>query len=75
MCTPSDVKTKMAQCKLSPQEFIKDAFTPQIAAMCTPGVQKCCDKNNLEFIELLEPFSTLTSDGKFLYTFNIHLYA
>ncbi|KAH1023667.1 hypothetical protein HUJ04_012829 [Dendroctonus ponderosae] len=53
----------MAQCKLSPQEFIKDAFTPQVAAMCTPGVQRCCDKNNLDFIEILEPFSTLTNDG------------
>ncbi|XP_019764985.1 trafficking protein particle complex subunit 8 [Dendroctonus ponderosae] len=52
----------MAQCKLSPQEFIKDAFTPQVAAMCTPGVQRCCDKNNLDFIEILEPFSTLTND-------------
>lgn len=52
----------MAQCKQSPQEFIKNAFTPQIAVMCTPLAEKCCQKNNLDFIELLQPFCRLNND-------------
>ncbi|KAJ8926890.1 hypothetical protein NQ314_020741 [Rhamnusium bicolor] len=52
----------MAQCKQSPQEFIKNAFTPQVAVMCTPLAEKCCQKNNLDFIELLQPFSRLNND-------------
>lgn len=53
----------MAQCKQNPQEFIRNAFTPQIAVMCTPAAEKCCQKNNLTFVELLQPFSRLTSEG------------
>lgn len=56
----------MAQCRTTPQEFIRDAFTPQIAVMCTPEVQKSCTKNNLDFSELLQPFSKLVNDGKCL---------
>lgn len=56
----------MAQCRSTPQEFIRDAFTPQIAVMCTPEVQKSCAKNNLDFSELLQPFSKLVNDGKCL---------
>ncbi|KAJ8983316.1 hypothetical protein NQ317_010855 [Molorchus minor] len=52
----------MAQCKQTPQEFIKNAFTPQVAVMCTPLAEKCCQKNNLNFIELLQPFSRLYND-------------
>nr|XP_023020027.1 trafficking protein particle complex subunit 8 [Leptinotarsa decemlineata] len=52
----------MAQCKQSPQEFIKNAFNPQVAVMCTPIAEKCCQKNNLDFIELLQPFSKLSND-------------
>ncbi|KAG5890112.1 hypothetical protein JTB14_005243 [Gonioctena quinquepunctata] len=52
----------MAQCKQSPQEFIKNAFNPQVAVMCTPSAEKCCQKNNLDFIELVQPFSRLNND-------------
>ncbi|EFA11313.1 trafficking protein particle complex subunit 8 [Tribolium castaneum] len=52
----------MAQCKQTPQEFIKNAFTPQIAVLCTPLAEGSCQKNNLNFIELLQPFSKLSND-------------
>ncbi|KAL1493024.1 hypothetical protein ABEB36_011167 [Hypothenemus hampei] len=52
----------MAQCKSTPEEFIKNSFTPQIAVMCTPEVQRCCKKNNLNFTEILQPFSKLIHD-------------
>lgn len=54
----------MAQCKPIPQEFIKNAFTPQVGVMITPLAEKCWDKNNLNFVELLQPFSRLQNDGK-----------
>lgn len=54
----------MAQCKQTPQEFIKNAFTPQVAVMCSPAVEKACQKNKLSFIELCQPFCKLSSDGK-----------
>ncbi|XP_030756187.1 trafficking protein particle complex subunit 8 [Sitophilus oryzae] len=55
----------MSQCKQSPQEFIKDVFTPQIAVLCTSSAEKCCEKNNLDFTELLQPFSKLTNDATY----------
>lgn len=55
----------MAQCKEIPQEFIKNAFTPQVAVMSTQLAEKCWEKNNLNFVELLQPFSTLQNDGKY----------
>uniref|UniRef100_A0A6P7FSR0 Trafficking protein particle complex subunit 8 n=1 Tax=Diabrotica virgifera virgifera TaxID=50390 RepID=A0A6P7FSR0_DIAVI len=52
----------MAQYKQSPQDLIKNAFTPQIAVMCTNLAEKSCQKNNLDFIELLQPFCKLNND-------------
>lgn len=53
----------MAQCKQAPQEFIRNGFTPQIAVICTPMAEKACQKNQLSFVELLQPFSRLQNDG------------
>ncbi|KAL3290126.1 hypothetical protein HHI36_023491 [Cryptolaemus montrouzieri] len=52
----------MANCKQSPQEFIKTAFIPQIAVICSPQAEQCCEKNNLSFVELLQPFCKLNND-------------
>lgn len=56
----------MAQCKLTPREFISNTFSPKIGAICSPAAEYVCQKNNLSFIELLQPFSNLNSEGKFL---------
>ncbi|XP_058792250.1 trafficking protein particle complex subunit 8 [Phymastichus coffea] len=53
----------MAQCKLTPREFIINAFSPQVAAVCTPNAEATCQKNNLTFIELLQPFCRLNAEG------------
>ncbi|XP_045481562.1 trafficking protein particle complex subunit 8 [Harmonia axyridis] len=52
----------MATCKQTPQEFIKNAFTPQIAVTCSSKAEQCCEKNNLTFVELLQPFCRLNSE-------------
>lgn len=55
----------MAQCKLTPREFISNAFSPQIGAVCSAAADAVCQKNNLSFIELLQPFCNLTTEGNF----------
>lgn len=54
----------MAQCKLTPQEFISNTFSPQVAAVCSPAAENTCQKNNLTFIELLQPFCKLNAEGQ-----------
>ncbi|XP_015112086.1 trafficking protein particle complex subunit 8 [Diachasma alloeum] len=53
----------MAQCKLTPREFICNAFSPQIGAVCSATAEAICQKNNLSFIELLQPFCNLNTEG------------
>ncbi|XP_076665916.1 trafficking protein particle complex subunit 8 homolog l(3)76BDm isoform X1 [Andrena cerasifolii] len=55
----------MAQCKLTPREFISNAFSPQIAAVCSIAADATCQKNNLSFVELLQPFCKLNTEGHF----------
>ncbi|KOC70233.1 Trafficking protein particle complex subunit 8 [Habropoda laboriosa] len=55
----------MAQCKLTPREFISNAFSPQIAAVCSAAADTVCQKNNLSFVELLQPFCKLNTEGHF----------
>ncbi|XP_076762823.1 trafficking protein particle complex subunit 8 homolog l(3)76BDm [Xylocopa sonorina] len=55
----------MAQCKLTPREFISNAFSPQIAAVCSTIADAVCQKNNLSFVELLQPFCKLNTEGHF----------
>lgn len=54
----------MAQCKLTPREFIGNAFSPQIAVVCSVTADAACQKNNLSFVELLQPFCKLNTEGK-----------
>lgn len=55
----------MAQCKLSPQEFVKNSFMPQVAVICSSKAEETCRKNNLSFTELLQPFCKLGTEGIF----------
>lgn len=59
----------MAQCKQTPQEFIKSTFTPQIGVIWSSLVEQTCQKNNLSFIDLYQPFSKLGSDGMYEFCF------
>lgn len=50
--------------KLSPRELIQSVFsTPFIGATCTPAAEELCQKNNLNFVNLIQPFCKLTSEG------------
>ena len=54
----------MAQCSQTAFEFIQGAYGPMIAVLCTDDAEIVCQKNNLNFVELIRPFSQLTSEGK-----------
>lgn len=56
----------MATCKISSKEFIKNSFLPQIAVACSPSATQICQKNNLSFTELLQPFCKLGTEGMLL---------
>ncbi|XP_067001319.1 trafficking protein particle complex subunit 8 isoform X2 [Anabrus simplex] len=55
----------MAQCKLTPHEFIQNAFSPLVAVMCSPLVDQICQKNNLSFTEMIQPFCKLNTEAHF----------
>ena len=53
----------MAQCKQNAQEFVQNTFNPHLAVLCSPDAEVLCQKNNLTFVELVQPFCRLTSEG------------
>lgn len=53
----------MAQCSQTAYEFIQGSYGPMIAVLCTEDAEIVCQKNNLNFVELIRPFSQLTSEG------------
>lgn len=48
---------------LTSREMVQNVFSPLIAVVCSPIAEEICSKNNLSFVEMLQPFSKLTSDG------------
>ncbi|GAB6022907.1 Trafficking protein particle complex 8 [Chamberlinius hualienensis] len=52
----------MAQCIQTPQEFVQNAFNPVIAVLTTPKVENVCQKNNLSFVDLVQPFCKLNAE-------------
>lgn len=55
----------MAHCKLTPYDFVQNAFAPVVAVLSSPMAEQVCRKNNLSFIEMVQPFCRLTSDVHF----------
>lgn len=49
---------------LTQKEIIQNVFSPLIGVICSPTAEELCYKNNLTFVELLQPYSKLTNDGK-----------
>ncbi|XP_059476343.1 trafficking protein particle complex subunit 8 [Neocloeon triangulifer] len=53
----------MAASKQNVSELIQSAFPPMIAALVTPLAEDACRKNNLNFVEMLQPFCSLPNDA------------
>lgn len=47
----------------SEREFLQDSFLPQIAVCCSYDAEVVCRKNNLTFVELVQPFSRYNGDS------------
>jgi len=55
--------SNMAQCQQTAEEFILDVFSPLVAVLCSADVETVCQKNNLSFVELIQPFCRLSTEG------------
>ncbi|XP_064640195.1 trafficking protein particle complex subunit 8-like isoform X2 [Lineus longissimus] len=53
----------MAQCKQTAIEFIKEAFSPMVSVLCSHDAEQLCQKNNLSFVEMIQPFCRLTHEA------------
>lgn len=47
----------------TPKEIIQNVFSPLIGVFSSQQADEICLKNNLTFVEMLQPFSRLSSDG------------
>ena len=49
---------------LSAKETIQHIFSPLVGAIVANQAEELCLKNNLTFVELLQPFLKLSADGE-----------
>lgn len=47
------------------REIIQNVFSPMVAVMSSPQADEMCYRNNLSFVEMLQPFCKLSNDGMF----------
>ncbi|GIY01023.1 trafficking protein particle complex subunit 8 [Caerostris extrusa] len=52
----------MATCKQTAYELIQDVFSPCIAVLCSSDVEQICAKNNLTFVQMVQPFCRLNTE-------------
>ncbi|KAL1402335.1 hypothetical protein pipiens_006143 [Culex pipiens pipiens] len=50
---------------LSTKEVIQNIFSPIVGSIISPQAEELCQKNNLTFVEMLQPFLRLSSDAHF----------
>ncbi|XP_055378418.1 trafficking protein particle complex subunit 8 [Condylostylus longicornis] len=50
---------------LSTREIIQYVFSPLVGAITSPYADELCQRNNLSFVELLQPFAKLANDAHF----------
>ncbi|XP_063702999.1 trafficking protein particle complex subunit 8 [Culicoides brevitarsis] len=49
----------------TPKEIIQNEFMPRVAVICSASADEICMKNNLSFVEMLQPYCRLTTDAHF----------
>ncbi|XP_053954695.1 trafficking protein particle complex subunit 8 [Anastrepha ludens] len=47
------------------REIIQNMFSPLVGVVCSPLASEVCARNNLSFVEMLQPFAKLLSDAQF----------
>lgn len=61
----------MSQSKQTAEEFIQSTFSPHVAVLCSPDAELLCQKNNLTFHQLIQPFCRLSSEGEIIDQYQI----
>jgi len=46
------------------RDIIRNIFSPLIGVLSSPQADEICHRNNLSFVELLQPFAKLPNDGE-----------
>lgn len=46
------------------KDILQNVFSPLVGVICSPQADEICQKNNLSFVEMLQPFTRLSTDGK-----------
>lgn len=46
------------------RDIIRNIFSPLIGVLASPQADEICHRNNLSFVELLQPFAKLPNDGE-----------
>lgn len=54
----------------SAEEMVRNIFSPMVSVITSPLVDEMCHKNNLGFVEMLQPFSSLKTEGKHIAALN-----
>lgn len=49
---------------LDSREIVQNVFSPMVGAVYSPLADEICQKNNLSFVEMLQPFTRLSTDGE-----------
>ena len=58
------------------KEIIQNVFSPMVAVISSPQAEEICQKNNLSFVEMLQPFTKLSSDGNsHLFYFDLFMFS
>ena len=55
----------MTNLESSAREYIQWVFSPHVGILCSEDAENACLKNNLKFVDLLQPFCSLDDDGEF----------
>ena len=54
---------------LGTREHIQWVYSPHVGVLCGEDAENICLKNNLKFVDLLQPFCSLDDEGRFYYVF------
>lgn len=49
---------------LESREIVQNVFSPMVGVVTSPLADEICLKNNLSFVEMLQPFTRLSTDGE-----------
>jgi len=62
--SPPEGGTGMVNNVPSAKDFIMSTYNPRVAVLASPAVDLVMAKSNLTFVDLIRPFTKVSTDGK-----------